>query len=424
MEIFAIKGHICYSEDKNKIRTTEHGYAVCENGKCLGVFEALPEEWKGIPCVDYGEKLIIPGLVDLHVHAPQYTFRGLGMDMELIDWLNTHTFPEEEKYQDTEYAQKAYHIFIDDLLHSSTTRACVFATCHKEATLWLMEKMEEAGLAGYVGKVNMDRNSPEGLCEKSAERSAKDTEEWLLASAGLSNVRPILTPRFIPTCSEELMERLSELQKKYRLPAQSHLSENLSEIEWVRELCPEATCYGDAYRLHGLFGGDCPTVMAHCVYSNAKEIQMMKEQGVFIAHCPESNANLASGIAPARKYLDQGLKMGLGTDVAAGTSLSMFRAMAAAIQCSKLRWRIQDESLAPLTVEEVFYLATKGGGEFFGKVGSLEPGYEFDAVVIDDGMLRHARELSPKERLERLIYLAEDRQIQAKYIKGKQVLPI
>ena len=96
MERFAIRGHICYSEDKKKIRTTEHGYAVCENGKCLGVFEALPEEWKGIPCVDYGEKLIIPGLVDLHVHAPQYTFRGLGMDMELIDWLNTHTFPEEE----------------------------------------------------------------------------------------------------------------------------------------------------------------------------------------------------------------------------------------------------------------------------------------------------------------------------------------
>ena len=220
------------------------------------------------------------------------------------------------------------------------------------------------------------------------------------------------------------MEKLSELQKKYQLPAQSHLSENLSEIEWVRQLCPKASCYGDAYRLHGLFGGDCPTIMAHCVYSDEEETRMMKEQGVFIAHCPESNANLASGIAPARRFLDQGLKMGLGTDVAAGTSLSMFRAMAMAIQCSKLRWRLQDQSLPPLTVEEVFYLATKGGGEFFGKVGSLEPGYEFDAVVIDDGILRHARELSTKERLERLIYLAEDRQIDAKYVKGKQVLPI
>ena len=406
MERFAIRGHICYSEDQKKIRTVDQGYVVCEDGKSLGVFETLPEEWRGIPCRDYGDKLIIPGLVDLHVHAPQYTFRGLGMDQELIDWLNTHTFPEEEKYKDTEYAKKAYHIFIEDLLHSATTRACVFATC------------------GYVGKVNMDRNSSEGLQEESAQKSAKDTEAWILEAADLTNVKPILTPRFIPTCSDELMEKLSELQKKYQLPAQSHLSENLSEIEWVRQLCPKASCYGDAYRLHGLFGGDCPTIMAHCVYSDEEETRMMKEQGVFIAHCPESNANLASGIAPARRFLDQGLKMGLGTDVAAGTSLSMFRTMAMAIQCSKLRWRLQDQSLPPLTVEEVFYLATKGGGEFFGKVGSLEPGYEFDAVVIDDGILRHARELSTKERLERLIYLAEDRQIDAKYVKGKQVLPI
>ena len=424
MERFAIRGHICYSEDKNKIQTIEHGYAVCEKGICQGVFDKLPGKWKGIPCIDHGDRLILPGLVDLHVHGPQYTFRGLGMDMELIDWLNTHTFPEEEKYQDEEYAKKAYEIFVDDLLHSATTRVCVFATCHKEATLWLMKRMEEAGLAGYVGKVNMDRNSPEGLCEKSAGKSAEDTEAWILEAADLANVRPILAPRFIPTCSEELLEKLSALRKKYRLPVQSHLSENQKEVEWVRSLCPQAACYGDAYRLHGLFGGECPTIMAHCVYSNEEETRMMKEQGVFIAHCPESNANLASGIAPARKFLDMGLKMGLGTDVAAGTSLSLFRAMAMAIQCSKLRWRLQDQSMAPLTAEEVFYLATKGGGEFFGKTGSLEKGYEFDAVVIDDRMLRHARALSVKERLERLIYLAEDGQIQAKYIKGKQVLPM
>lgn len=423
MERFAVRGHICCCEDQETIRTVEHGYVVCEGGKSKGIFEKLPEQWRGIPCRDYGDKLIIPGLVDLHVHAPQYTFRGLGMDRELIDWLNTYTFPEEEKYRDTEYAEKAYNVFTEDLLHSATTRACVFATCHREASLRLMKKMEAAGLAGYVGKVNMDRNSPEGLCEESARKSALETEEWILEAADLSNIKPILTPRFIPTCSDELMERLSDLQKKYRLPVQSHLSENLSEIEWVRRLCPEASCYGDAYRLRGLFGGELPAVMAHCVYSGEEEIQMMKEQGVFVAHCPESNANLASGIAPARRFLDLGLKMGLGTDVAAGTSLSMFRAMAMAVQCSKLRWRLQDQSLSPLTVEEVFYLATKGGGEFFGKVGSLETGYEFDAVVIDDKALRHARRLSVKERLERLIYLAQDSQISAKYIKGRQVIP-
>lgn len=424
MERFAIKGNICYSENQKSIQTMEHGYVICEDGNSIGIFKELPEQWKGISCHDYGDRLIIPGLIDLHVHAPQYSFRGLGMDLELIDWLNTHTFPEEEKYQNPDYAKKAYSIFVEDLLHSATTRACVFGTCHKDATLWLMEQMEKAGIAGYVGKVNMDRNSSEGLCEKSAEVSAEDTESWIKASADLSNVRPILTPRFIPTCSDELMERLSTLQKQYGLPAQSHLSENLSEIEWVKELQPKASCYGDAYRMFGLFGGDCPTIMAHCVYSSEEEIGMMKEQGVFIAHCPESNANLSSGIAPAKQYLEMGMKMGLGTDVAAGSSLSMFRAMAMAIQCSKLRWRLADQSIKPLTVEEVFYLATKGGGEFFGTVGSLEAGYEFDAVVIDDSRIRHARTLSVRDRLERLIYLDQDAVIEAKYVKGKQVTGI
>lgn len=423
MERFAIRGNICYSEDKERIRTLEHGYVVCQGGRSMGVFQALPEKWKGIPCQDYGDRLIIPGLIDLHVHAPQYPFRGLGMDQELIDWLNTRTFPEEEKYGNLEYAKKAYSIFTDQLLRSGTTRACIFATCHKDATLWLMKELEESGVAGYVGKVNMDRNSPKGLCEASAEASVRDTESWIQEAGGFSDVRPILTPRFIPTCSDELMEGLSQIQKKYGLPLQSHLSENLSEIQWVRELCPQASCYGDAYRMHGAFGGDCPTVMAHCVYSSEEEIRMMKEQGVFVAHCPESNANLASGIAPARRFLDMGLSMGLGTDVAAGTSLSMFRAMAAAIRYSKLRWRLVDQSLAPLTVEEVFYLATKGGGAFFGKVGSLEAGYEFDAVVVDDSEIPQGDCLSVKERLERLVYLAEDRHITAKYIKGRQVLP-
>lgn len=422
MERFAIRGNICYSKNKENILTVEHGYAVCEEGKSIGIYESLPKEWGDIRCFDYGDSLIIPGLVDLHVHAPQYTFRGLGMDLELIEWLNIHTFPEEEKYKDHGYAEKAYTIFVEDLLHSATTRACVFGTCHKDATLWLMEKMEKAGLAGYVGKINMDRNSPEELCEKSAAASIQDTESWILSCADFHNVRPILTPRFIPTCSDELMEGLAGLQKKYDLPIQSHLSENLSEIAWVRELQPKASCYGDAYRMHGLFGGNCPTVMAHCVYSSEEEVRMMKEQGVFIAHCPESNANLSSGIAPAKKYLEMGMNMGLGTDVAAGSSLSVFRAMAMAIQCSKLRWRLSDQSRKPLTVEEVFYLATKGGGAFFGNAGSLEKGYEFDAVVINDEKIRHAGNLSVRERLERLIYLDQDAVVDAKYIRGKQVI--
>ena len=419
MRNYVIKGHICYSRNRNELHIIENGYVVCENNKCAGVFKKLPEKYEAFPMHDYEDKLVIPGFTDLHVHAPQYAFRGLGMDLELIDWLNTHTFIEEAKYSNKEYAEKAYEIFADDLLHSATTRACIFGTIHTDATLILMDKLEAAGLSAYVGKVNMDRNSPEYLCESSAEKSEKDTEEWLLACENYESVMPILTPRFTPSCSDELFERLSKLQKKYHLPMQSHLSENLGEIEWVKELCPGTGFYGESYDRYDMFGNSCPTIMAHCVHSGDDEIEMMRKQNVFVAHCPESNANLSSGVAPVKKYLDKGMKVGLGSDVAAGSSLSIFKAMAMAIQCSKLRWRLYDQSAAPLTVEEVFYLATKGGGEFFGKVGSFERDYDFDAVIIDDSSLKHPQELSVKDRLERLIYLAEDKNIVAKFVKGK-----
>ena len=418
---FAPRGNIIYSKNKDELCVFENSYVICADGQCLGVFEVLPKEYEGIPCTDYVNSLIFPGMVDLHVHAPQYSFRGLGMDLELIDWLNTHTFPEEAKYSDPEYAGKAYDIFTEDLMKSATTRACIFATIHGDATKTLMEKLEKAGFCGYVGKVNMDRNSPENLCETSAGQALADTKKWLEECAELKSIRPILTPRFIPSCTDELMKGLAGLQKEYRLPVQSHLSENPSEIKWVSELCPESECYGDAYDRFGMFGGDAKTVMAHCVYSSPEEIRLMKEKGVFVAHCPESNANLSSGIAPVRTYLEEGMNVGLGTDVAAGSSLSVMKAMTMAIQCSKMRWRYVDDSLAPLSVAEAFYMATKGGGAFFGKVGSFEPGYEFDAVVFDDTTLKHPQPLSVQERTQRLIYLAGEEQICAKYIAGKKV---
>lgn len=421
MKKYALKGNICYSTDILNVCFKEHSYVVCEDGICSGVYEALPDQYKDIPCHDYGDQIIIPGLVDLHVHAPQYSFRGLGMDLELIDWLNTNIFLEEQKYSDLEYAQVAYDIFVSDLLGSATTRACIFGTIHTEATLLLMEKLEHSGIKAYVGKVNMDRNSPEYLCEESAEKSAGDTEAWIIKCSGFQNVKPILTPRFVPACSDGLMKKLSDLQQKYSLPIQSHLSENLEEIQWVQELCPDTSFYGEAYNRYHLFGNGCRTIMAHCVHSGKDEMDLMKKQNVFVAHCPESNTNLSSGIAPVRTYLEMGMKIGLGSDIAAGSSLSIFKSMAAAIQCSKLRWRLADQTLAPLKINEVFYLATKGGGEFFGKTGSFEKGYEFDAVVIEDSALKHPQKLGIQERLERLIYLAEDKNITAKYICGRKV---
>lgn len=420
---FLLKGNICYSETKDCLSVTEQGYLVCCEGISRGVYPVIPDEYQNLPVKDYGDCLIIPGMTDLHVHAPQYPFRGIGMDLELLDWLNTHTFPEESRYADTEYAEKAYRIFVEDLRKSASTRAVIFGTIHLPATEFLMKELDASGLVTYVGKVNMDQNCTDDLRETDAHASLESTAVWLRETSGkYPNTHPILTPRFAPTCSGPLLEGLGKLQKEYGLPVQSHLSENLSEIAWVQELFPWSSCYGNVYEHYGLFGGDVKTVMAHCVHSSDQEVELMKKNGVYVAHCPQSNINLSSGIAPIRRYLEAGIPTGLGTDIAGGANMSMFRCMADAIGVSKLYWRLADQNRKPLTMEEAFFLATKGGGSFFGKAGSFEEGYEVDALVLDDTGIRTTKELSTKERLERYIYLAEEGgRLVGKYAAGKEL---
>ena len=425
MKNTVIKGDLCFSRSMDELTIIENGYLAIENGVCVdvGIYDALPSRFAAWELADYTGKLVVPGMTDLHVHAPQFSFRGLGMDMELLEWLNTYTFPEESKYRDLDYAAKAYGNFVNHLLHSTTTRACVFATVHVPATLLLMRLLEDSGLHAYVGKVNMNRSSPAYLQEVSTNQSIRDTERWLHQSMGaFHHIKPILTPRFIPSCTDDLMYALRDVREKYNLPVQSHLSENFSEIAWVQELCPRSKFYGDAYDQFGMFGGGYPCIMAHCVHSNEAEQELIKKNGVFIAHSPESNINLSSGVAPVNKFLDNGLHVGLASDVAGGSHESLLRAMMHAIQASKLRWRLLDQSVPALSFERAFYLATMGGGEFFGRVGTFQPGYEADAVVIDDASLDHPQKLSVRARMERAVYLADDRNIAAKYVAGEKIL--
>jgi guanine deaminase len=426
---YVIKGNICQTKNPGELDLYEGAFAVCVEGVSQGVFRTLPVEYAHLPLYDYGDWLILPGMVDLHVHAPQYAFRGMCMDLELMDWLNRYTFPEEEKYEDLAYAEKAYSLFVDALKKGATTRACIFATRHRYATELLMKLMEESGLISYVGKVNMDREASEALTEESADISAYTTFGWINAvKDAFQNTKPILTPRFIPCCTDQLMEELREIQMAYGIPVQSHLSESKGEIDFVKFLRPNNPFYGDSYNEYDLFGKnddidtDVKTVMAHCVWSTDEEVRLMRKNGVFVAHCPASNMNLTSGIAPIRKYLDLGLNIGLGSDVAGGHSASMFRAITDAIQVSKMYFRMVDESCKPLVFSEAFYLATKGGGAFFGKVGSFEAGYEFDAVVLDDSVLVHPQPLTLAERVERAVYLGlDEKRITAKYVAGVKI---
>jgi guanine deaminase len=220
------------------------------------------------------------------------------------------------------------------------------------------------------------------------------------------------------------------------LPVQSHLSENRREVEWVRELCPASEGYGAAYRDFDLFGQDpqeaaapeepAPTVMAHCVLSDESEMSLMAQRGVFAAHCPQSNANLSSGIAPVRQLFNAGVSIGLGSDIAGGTDTSIFRAMSDAVQVSKLRRPLLGVTEKAHTLEEVFYCGTAGGRAFFGKAGmgfsgSFEPGNELDALVINDSSLAAPFDLSIRNRLERAIYTSDSRHIEAKYVRGRLI---
>ena len=424
MEQLVIRGNILFTSQKEELRTVPRGYLICRDGVCQGVFQSLPEEYWDIPVTDYGDALIIPGLVDLHTHAPQYSFRGTGMDCELLEWLHWYAFPEEARYVNLDYAFLSYGLFAGQMERSATTRAVIFGTIHREATLLLMDLMEKTGIVSYVGKVNMDRNAPDELREPSPDASAFDTFGFVNGAVkrGYRRTMPILTPRFIPSCSDALLRELSEVRKAYDLPVQSHLSENPEEVELVRQLVPSAAFYGEGYERFGLFGGEAKTVMAHCVYSTPEEVERIRQNGVWVAHCPNSNMNICSGIAPIRRYLEKGIRVGLGSDVAGGQTESMFRAITDAIQVSKLRWRYLDSEALPLSFPEAFYLATKGGGSFFGQVGSFEPGYELDAIVLDDSLIRHPYALTLAERLERAVYLGLDQfGIRAKYVRGTRV---
>lgn len=410
------KAHILFTPERSRFEVLENGYIAVEDGVVAGVAANLSSlGCEGAEVTDFGDCLLIPAMNDMHVHASQYRNQGIAMDLELLPWLENYTFPEEMKYTDEAYARRMYSRFVRDLWRFGTMRACVFATVHTESTRLLMHLFQEAGMGALVGKVAMNRNCPDGLIE-SVDEMVSGTEALISefnSPDGL--VRPIITPRFVPSCTPDMLKACGELAAQYGLPVQSHLSENTSEIAWVQSLEKESTSYGDAYDRYGLFG-QTPTVMAHCVWTAGEELELMKRRGVMVAHCPTSNLNIASGLAPIRTFIEEDVPVGLGSDISGGHDLNIFRMMVFAIQVSKAVYQ-SDHSKPFLTLSEAFWLATKSAGRFFGRVGSFEHGYEFDALVIDDSDLNHDN-YSLLQRLERYVYLGDDRQIIHRFCRG------
>ncbi len=414
------KANILFTKEPWRFETLENGFiAVDEDGRIIGVSSELESLYsEEAEVVDFGNRLLIPAMNDMHVHASQVRNQAVAMDLELLPWLQNYTFPEEVKYADIHYAEKMYRRFLHTQWLFGSMRSCVFGTVHTESTRLLMKLYQETGMGAFVGKVAMNRNCPEALSED--VEAAVEGNEQLIAEFNKPDalVRPIITPRFVPSCTPELLRACGQLAEKYHLPVQSHLSENMSEIEWVAELEPESISYGDAYNSYGLFG-QTPTIMAHCVWTGGQELDLMKRNRVMVAHCPTSNYNLASGMAPVRSFLDEGLRVGLGSDISGGHDLNMFRMLVYAIQVSKMHYQ-HNHDMRFLSLSEAFWIATKSAGSFFGKVGSFEPGYEFDALVIDDSVL-YFDDYSLQERLERFVYVGDDRQILYRFCRGKLI---
>lgn len=413
MAITVLKGTLVEAVAPDELRITEGGYLVAEEGTVVGTFATLPDAYAQADVTDYGDALLLQSFSDMHLHAPQYPMMGVGAGEELLDWLEGYTFPTEEAFDDADYARTVSRALAGELIAVGTTRVCMFASIHKEAALVLMEELERVGITGYVGKVNMDRNAPAYLCE-STEASVADTVAFLDACEGrFAHIRPILTPRFSPACTEALMDALGQLSAARDLPVQSHLSENRREIAWVKSLYPDSERYGDTYAKFGLWHDR--TLMAHAVWSDEVEMDALRAAGVYVVHCPSSNTNLRSGIAPVCTMRDRGIKVVLGSDMAAGSTLSGLDIVREAVQLSGLREVTNSTSQRHLTLTEAWYMATSAAGEFFGERPGFAPGNHLGVMVVEDKDLPVPHALTVTERFARMFYRRQKGAIRAVY---------
>ena len=414
--------------------------------------------------IDCGDNLIIPGFVDAHCHAPQYAFIGTGMDLPLLEWLNKYTFPCESKFSDTEFAEKIYRKSVKRILKSGTTFVSYFATIHKKASKLLVDIVNETGLRAHIGKVSMDRNAP-GYYVEDTEDGVTDEEDFIRYVLSLTEqgraflldidkgvqiinddnektllnkeftplIMPVVTPRYVPTCTMPMMTSLAELSYKYGIPIQSHLCENTNEIAWVKELHPEQDTYAGVYHAAGLLNQRC--YMAHCCYCNPAERSLLKSTGTGVVHCPCSNFMIMSGIADVRMYKEEGIEVGLGTDVAGGYSPSMLdsiRQTITASRCLELQYRGSTPASSPyvpLNYREAFYLATQGGANVLGMgdvLGNFKPGKKLDCLVVDVSAPGSPIDTfggeDVLEKFEKFLFLGDDRNIIKIFINGVMVL--
>jgi len=404
-------------------RYIEEGLLLINHGKIDALIEwenrdQFPE-WHDYTFYDLRGKLIMPGFVDTHIHFPQIGMVG-SWGEQLLEWLEEYTFPAESEYHDTAYAEQMASRFLDQCLENGTTSALIFGSVHLGATEALFSAAEQRDMRIIAGKVMMDRFVPEALCEEVSE-SYQQTKQLIERWHNRGRLHYALTPRFAPTSTPALLSAVSQLKHEYPdVWIQTHLSENAQEIAWVKELFPEQQHYLGVYHHYALTGPK--SVFAHCLHLEESEWQCLAQTQSSISFCPTSNLFLGSGLFNLRKAHQHKIKIGMGTDIGAGTSFSLLRTLSEA-------YKVQQLQQYSLTVAEAFYHATLGGAislSLDDKIGSFLPGKEADFIVIDLAVtplqtLRQSRSRDIWERLFVLMTLGDERNIRQTWVNGRCV---
>jgi guanine deaminase len=408
-------------DDPAAIEYFEDGLLVVDEGLVGAVGDAqtllghLPSD---VPVEDLTGKLIVPGLIDCHVHYPQIDVIG-SYGEQLLDWLNRYAFPGEMRFADPDYARRVAKTFVDELLSNGTTTALVFGTVHAHSADAIFEAAEAKGMRLIAGKVLMDRNCPEALRDD-AESAYADSRALIERWHGKGRLGYAITPRFALTSTEAQLDAAGRLAAEYPdVWIHTHLAENHDEVETIARQFPWSESYLDVYDHFGLLRER--SVFAHCLHLQDSECRLMAARGGAAAHCPTSNMFLGSGLFDLRRLRDRSIRVGLGTDVGGGTSLSLLKTMREAYKVMHLQQQ-------PLPPGRAMYLATLGAAEALyldDRIGNLAAGKEADFVVLDPTATtisahRAATSDSISELLFSLIVLGDDRHIDATFVEGRR----
>ncbi|WP_300032197.1 guanine deaminase [uncultured Roseobacter sp.] len=418
---FEASGNPMTSHWQDVVRINTDGALLIRDGRIVALGDApvLKRSYPQAKVTDYSGKLICPGFVDAHAHYPQ-TAMIASWGKQLIDWLNSYTFPEEMRFGDPSFAKETAESYLDLVCAHGTTTVCSYTTIHPCSTDAFFAAAQSRRMAVVAGKTCMDRNAPDGLCDTAL--SAYDDSKALLERwHGRDRLRYAITPRFSPTSTPEQLSALGALWAEYPdCLMQTHLSEQLPEIRWVADLFPDARDYLDTYEAHGLLGARA--VFGHAIHLTGRERDRIAETGAALVHCPTSNTFIGSGLMDVAGLAARSISLGLATDTGGGSSFSMLRTMAAAYEIAQLRG-------TALHASQLLWLATAGSAASLHlghEIGLLQPGLVADLTILDLSSTpaiaqRSARANDIWEAVFPTIMMGDDRAVADVWIAGQPV---